>query len=138
MSRTGIQYLVSLREGKGDKETLSNELAHILYDAADPRAMHSLALSILRGAQPKCLTIGEIIANPLSRIRCTTYLTDKSTPSVALGIAFLQNHKTPSPHLDETIAEAIVSHIEASNLDKLVTDVTVNTVQYINGTKDIK
>lgn len=129
MGYTGIQQIVALREGQGDKTALSRELVHILK-CGDPRALNSLAVSILRGVQPKCLPVGDILKTPMSTIRCTTYQAPGGDTYVALGVAYLQDYRNPDPTLDTTILDATVNYVQSVNLDQVITDITINNHQH--------
>lgn len=129
MGRTGIQQIVALREGQGDKAALSRELVHIL-EHVDPQALNSLAVSILRGIQPRCLPVGDILETPLSTIRCTTYQVPDGDTYVALGVAYLQDYRNPDPTLDATILNATVNYVRSVNLDQVITDITINNRQH--------
>jgi hypothetical protein len=129
MGRTGIQQIVALREGQGDKTTLSRELVHIL-EHVDRQALNSLAVSILRGVQPRCLPVGDILKTPMSAIRCTTYQAPDGDTHVALGVAYLQDYRNPDPTLDATILDATVNYVRSVNLDQVITDITINNHQH--------
>lgn len=129
MGRTGIQQIVALREGQGNKTTLSRELVHIL-ERGDPQALNSLAVSILRGVQPRCLPVGDILETPMSAIRCTTCQTPSGDTYVALGVAYLQDYRNPDPTLDATILNATVNYVRSVNLDQVITDITINNHQH--------
>ena len=129
MGHTGIQQIVALREGQGDKAALSRELMHIL-EHVDPQALKSLAVSILRGAQPRCLPVGDILETPMSAIRCTTYQAPDGDTYVALGVAYLQDYRNPDPTLDATILNAAVNYVRSVNLDQVITDITINNHQH--------
>lgn len=129
MGRTGIQQIVALREGQGDKTALSRELVHIL-ERGDPQALNSLAMSILRGVQPRCLPVGDILETPMSAIRCTTCQTPSGDTYVALGVAYLQDYRNPDPTLDTTILDATVNYVQSVNLDQVITDITINNHQH--------
>lgn len=129
MGHTGIQQIVALREGQGDKTALSRELVHIL-EHVDPQALKSLAVSILRGVQPKCLPVGDILKTPMSTIRCTTYQAPGGDTYVALGVAYLQDYRNPAPTLDTTILNATVNYVQSVNLDQVITDITINNHQH--------
>lgn len=129
MGRTGIQQIVALREGQGDKTALSRELVHIL-EHVDRQALNSLAVSILRGVQPKCLPVGDILKTPMSAIRCTTYQAPGGDTYVALGVAYLQDYRNPDPTLDATILNATVKYVQSVNLDQVITDITINNHQH--------
>ena len=129
MGRTGIQQIVALREGQGDKTALSRELVHILK-CGDLRALNSLAVPILRGVQPKCLPVGDILKTPMSVIRCTTYQAPDGDTYVALGVAYLQDYRNPDPTLDTTILDATVNYVQSVNLDQVITDITINNHQH--------
>lgn len=129
MGRTGIQQIVALREGQGDKTALSRELVHIL-ERGDPQALNSLAMSILRGVQPRCLPVGDILETPMSAIRCTTCQTPSGDAYVALGVAYLQDYRNPDPTLDATILNATVNYVRSVNLDQVITDITINNHQH--------
>lgn len=129
MGRTGIQQIVALREGQGDKTALSRELVHIL-ERGNPQALNSLAMSILRGVQPRCLPVGDILETPMSAIRCTTCQTPSGDTYVALGVAYLQDYRNPDPTLDATILNATVNYVRSVNLDQVITDITINNHQH--------
>ena len=120
MGHTGIQQIVALREGQGDKTALSRELVHILK-CGDLRALNSLAVSILRGVQPKCLPVGDILK---------TYQAPGGDTYVALGVAYLQEYRNPDPTLDTTILDATVNYVQSVNLDQVITDITINNHQH--------
>jgi hypothetical protein len=129
MGHTGIQQIVALREGQGDKTALSRELVHIL-EHVDPQALNSLAVSILRGVQPRCLPVGDILETPMSAIRCTTYQAPCGDTYVALGVAYLQDYRNPDPTLDATILDTTVNYVRSVNLDQVITDITINNQQH--------
>ena len=52
---------------------------------------------------------------------------------LALGVSFIQDYKSYDKTLNERIARAIVESVNDYNLDLVLTDVVVNTSQYING-----
>ena len=52
---------------------------------------------------------------------------------LTLGVSFIQDYKRYDKTLNERIARAIVESVNDYNLNLVLTDVAVNTSQYING-----
>lgn len=52
---------------------------------------------------------------------------------LALGVSFIQDYKSYNKTLNDRIAHAIVESVNDYNLNLVLTDVAVNTSQYING-----
>ena len=54
---------------------------------------------------------------------------------MSLGVSFIQNYKNYDDTLDDRIARAIVESVNDYNLNLVLTDVAVNTSQYIDGVR---
>ena len=59
--------------------------------------------------------------------------TSGMTCFISLGVSFIQDYKSYDKTLDNRIARAVVESVNDYNLDLVVTDVTVNKTQYVNG-----
>ena len=139
----GIDLVVSLREGSGDKTVLSRSLCDRLLSEKDKGLATSLSLSILRAAQVKEPALKTIMdsGNFMTRVSVhdlrddTDVAEERSgmTCFLALGVSFIQDYKSYNKTLNERIARAIVESVNDYNLNLVLTDVVVNTYQYIDG-----
>ena len=138
----GIDLVVSLREGSGDKTVLSKSLCNRLLSEKDKGLATSLSLSVLRAAQVKEPSLKTIMDSGdfMTRVSVNDLRDDTNTMedgsdmtcSVSLGLSFIQNYKSYDETLDNRIARVVVESVNDYNLDLVVTDVTVNKVQYIS------
>ena len=138
----GIDLVVSLREGSGDKTTLSRSLCDRLLSEKDKGLATSLSLSILKAAQVKEPALKTIMDSGDFMTRVSVHDLRDDTDSVedrsdmtcflALGVSFIQDYKSYDKTLNDRIAHAIVESVNDYNLNLVLTDVAVNTSQYIN------
>lgn len=138
----GIDLVVSLREGSGDKTVLSKSLCDRLLSEKDKGLATSLSLSVLRAAQVKESSLKTIMDGGDFMTRVSVHdlrddvdsseNTSGMTCFVSLGLSFIQDYKCYDETLDGRIARAVVESVNDYNLDLVVTDVTVNKVQYIS------
>ena len=139
----GIDLVVSLREDSEDKTVLSRSLCDRLLSEKDKGLATSLSLSILRAAQVKEPALKTIMdsGNFMTRVSVhdlrddTDVAEERSgmTCFLALGVSFIQDYKSYNKTLNERIARAIVESVNDYNLNLVLTDVVVNTYQYIDG-----
>lgn len=139
----GIDLVVSLREGNEDKTALSKSLCDRLLSEKDKGLATSLSLSVLRAAQVKEPSLKTIMDGGDFMTRVSVHDlrddTDNTEDSfnmmcfVSLGVSFIQDYKSYNETLDNRIARAVVESVNDYNLDLVVTDVTVNKTQYVNG-----
>lgn len=139
----GIDLVVSLREGSGDKTVLSKSLCDRLLSEKDKGLATSLSLSVLRAAQVKESSLKTIMDGGDFMTRVSVHdlrddvdsseNTSGMTCFVSLGVSFIQDYKSYDKTLDNRIARAVVESVNDYNLDLVVTDVTVNKTQYVNG-----
>lgn len=138
----GIDLVVSLREGSGDKTVLSRSLCDRLLSEKDKGLATSLSLSILRAAQVKEPALKTIMDSGNFMTRVSVHdLRDEDvednrsgmTCFLALGVSFIQDYKSYDKTLNERIARAIVESVNDYNLNLVLTDVVVNMSQYIDG-----
>ena len=139
----GIDLVVSLREGNEDKTALSKSLCDRLLSEKDEGLATSLSLSVLRAAQVKEPSLKTIMDGGDFMTRVSVHDlrddTDNTEDSfnmmcfVSLGVSFIQDYKSYNETLDNRIARAVVESVNDYNLDLVVTDVTVNKTQYVNG-----
>ena len=129
----GIDLVVSLREGSGDKTVLSKSLCDRLLSEKDKGLATSLSLSVLRAAQVKESSLKTIVSvHDLRDDVDSSENTSGMTCFVSLGLSFIQDYKCYDETLDGRIARAVVESVNDYNLDLVVTDVTVNKAQYIS------
>lgn len=122
---------------------LSRSLCDRLLSEKDKGLATSLSLSVLRAAQVKEPSLKTIMDGGDFMTRVSVYdlrdgtgtVEDSSnmTCFVSLGVSFIQDYKSYDETLDSRIARAVVESVNDYNLDLVVTDVTVNKTQYING-----
>ena len=139
----GIDLVVSLREGSGDKTALSKSLCDRLLSEKDKGLATSLSLSVLRSAQVKEPSLKTIMdgGDFMTRVSVHDLRDDTNTIEdgsdmtcfVSLGLSFIQDYKSHDETLDNRIARAVVESVNDYKLDLVVTDITVNKVQYISG-----
>lgn len=139
----GIDLVVSLREDSGDKTTLSKSLCDRLLSEKDKGLATSLSLSVLRAAQVKEPSLKTIMdgGDFMTRVSVHDLRDDTNTIEdgsdmtcfVSLGLSFIQDYKSHDETLDNRIARAVVESVNDYKLDLVVTDITVNKVQYISG-----
>lgn len=139
----GIDLVVSLREGNEDKTALSKSLCDRLLSEKDKGLATSLSLSVLRAAQVKEPSLKTIMDGGDFMTRVSVHDlrddTDNTEDSfnmmcfVSLGVSFIQDYKSYNETLGNRIARAVVESVNDYNLDLVVTDVTVNKTQYVNG-----
>ena len=146
----GIDLVVSLREGSGDKTVLSKSLCDRLLSEKDKGLATSLSLSVLRAAQVKESSLKTIMDGGDFMTRVSVHdlrddvdsseNTSGMTCFVSLGLSFIQDYKSYDESLDDRIACAVVESVNDYNLDLVFTDVAVNVAQYINGmrSKEVK
>ena len=138
----GIDLVVSLREGSGDKTVLSKSLCDRLLSEKDKGLATSLSLSVLRAAQVKESSLKTIMDGGDFMTRVSVHdlrddvdsseNTSGMTCFVSLGVSFIQDYKSYDESLDDRIARAVVESVNDYNLDLVFTDVAVNVAQYIN------
>jgi hypothetical protein len=139
----GIDLVVSLREGSGDKTALSKSLCDRLLSEKDKGLATSLSLSVLRAAQVKEPSLKTIMdgGDFMTRVSVHDLRDNVDSPEntsgmtcfVSLGVSFIQDYKSYDESLDDRIACAVVESLNDYNLDLVFTDVTVNKTQYVNG-----
>lgn len=139
----GIDLVVSLREGNEDKTALSKSLCDRLLSEKDKGLATSLSLSVLRAAQVKEPSLKTIMdgGDFMTRVSVHDLRDDVDSSEntfgmtcfVSLGVSFIQDYKSYNETLDNRIARAVVESVNDYNLDLVVTDVTVNKTQYVNG-----
>lgn len=77
----------------------------------------------------------EIASDEFYELNIITYTDTDDLKKFAVRMSFLQDFENTAEGLDEEIAENLMSDVKRRNLDIVVNDICVNTVQYRNGVK---
>lgn len=114
----GIDLVVSLREGNGDKTALSRSLCDRLLSEKDKGLATSLSLSVLRAAQVKEPSFKTIMDGGDFMTRVSVHdlrdnvdsseNTSGMTCFVSLGVSFIQDYKSYDKTLDNRDRKSVV------------------------------
>lgn len=75
----------------------------------------------------------EIVRGDFFRTRVKAYIDEDYTMKIAVGIAYLQDMNIDIPDLDRKVLEVMLAELKKKNLDLLINDISVNQLQYRNG-----
>lgn len=114
-----------------EKAEITEKLADFLGEEKD--FSETVLRPLLLTELSRVTSLTSIMEGEYFSLRQRVYTDVTSRPRVALGVAFLQDHEDYDPDLDLRVATEILSVLTRENLDLLVNDITVNSVQVRDG-----
>lgn len=117
-----------------DKKRLSELASYQILDA-DSEAGGFLLPIIDRTIFRVGGTFEEITVDEFYELNIVVYRDVDGFMKFAVRMSFLQDFENAAEGLDEEVAESLMSDVKRRNLDIVVNDICVNTVQYRNGVK---
>jgi len=140
MTRSFLELLSDLRvaETHDEIESLTNSLSEILEED-DKHAnffLYSMFKEIAESASSK--SFSSAANSEFYTVKINSYIDDEDEmfrTKIFVNMAFLQDNGNHEDNLDEKILDTIIEYLKKNNLNILVNDISVNTVQFRNGKK---
>lgn len=137
MAKSFLELLSDLCEAKTQKKiySLTDDLSEIL-EKDDQYAKYFL-YSMFRSIANESFSENflSIFESEFYKAEVNSYSDDDQKTKIVINMAFLQDNIQHEENLEEKVLNSIIEYLKKNNLNILVNDISVNTLQFRNGEK---